>query len=154
MGTTGDSQGAHLHYEIRNCFYIRVYDRGIVTAGGITFEDMPKYLIDPKPYIDAADAPDEDCADLVAKRCGLDNKVVAYINKYTFAKILWSELWKVIKNRRQMPDGHNGDLNKDLATAVARECKLEYITIKYIWGYADKQTVHMEIWKKLWWQMQ
>lgn len=152
MGKTGSSTGAHLHYEIRDCDYSRFYERGMVCG----FKNKPVHLIDPKPYLDAADKPPDiktDYSSLVAKRCGLDPDVVTYLKKYAYEKELFESLWKVIKNCRQMPADH-GNPDADLATAIARKCDLEGITIKYIWGYADRQTVQMKIWKPLWWQMQ
>ncbi|MHB1153579.1 MAG: M23 family metallopeptidase [Eubacteriales bacterium] len=152
MGSTGNSSGAHLHYEIRNCNYSRFYERGNVLG----FKNKPVNLVDPKPYIDAAEKPPETAiyyALLIAKRCGLETDVIDYLLKYTYAKELLQSLWDVIKNRRQMPEGR-GNPDADLATAISRKCGLEGITTKYIWGFADRQTVQMKIWKPLWWQMQ
>lgn len=156
MGATGDVVpvgGVHLHYEIRDCRYANVYDRGDVTAGGIIFRDMPKYLVDPEPYINAAVAPPEDCSALVAARCGLSAAIVAYINKYLYAADLWRKLWAVIGVRRYR-QADIGNPNADLATAIARECGLSGPTIAYIWRYADKATVYRQIWQPLWWNMQ
>jgi len=94
-----------------------------------------------------------DTAALTAAKCDLSSKVVAYINKYRYKKALWDKLWAVINKRRLMP-ADKGNPNADLATAVMRECGLDPATIRYIWGYADRQTVQREIWKPLWWYMQ
>ena len=52
-----------------------------------------------------------------------------------------------------MPKG-KGNPEADLASAIAQKCDLSGVTIKYIWGFADKQTTQREIFIPLWYNMQ
>jgi len=90
---------------------------------------------------------------LTAVKCGLSGEVVAYLNKYKWRKALWDKLWNAVNRGKPMPSG-KGNPDADLATAIYRKCGLAPATIRYIWGYADRQTVQRDIWIPLWFNMQ
>lgn len=70
MGASGmnNSNAVHLHYEIRRTDYAHFNERGIVLG----FANKPKYLIDPKPYIDAAISQKVEKLNIPNKKIGSD----------------------------------------------------------------------------------
>ena len=81
-GSTGKSNGSHLHFEVR---YV----------GKST---------DPTPFLGIANRTGsyvaeetEDYARKVCERCGLEAQTREYIDKYRFAEDLWRKLWEAMK---------------------------------------------------------
>ena len=80
-GSTGKSTGSHCHFEIRK--------------GGKS--------TDPTPYLGIANragsypVEEEDYADLVCRKAGLEGQTKAYLNKYKYAPDLWRKLWEAMR---------------------------------------------------------
>lgn len=79
-GNTGNSQGSHLHIELRSgavpqtiCNYV-----AIPKAVG-TYEFKPNY------------------SEFVKNKCGFEQQTVDYMNKYTYATDLWRKLWEAMR---------------------------------------------------------
>lgn len=80
-GSTGKSTGSHCHLEVRK-------------GGKAT---------DPTPYLGIANragsypVEEEDYADLVCRKAGLEGQTKAYLNKYKYAPDLWRKLWEAMR---------------------------------------------------------
>lgn len=134
---------SHLHFQVQN-------KRGV----GFTAFGAAEYLGIPNKVGTYINVQNREPKDLIAEKCHLNKNVIDYLSKYRYHEALFDKLWVVLKNGKVMPTG-SGNINADLATAIARKCNLEGQTIKYIWGYsADKRKVRDEIWIPLWFNMQ
>lgn len=79
-GSTGKSTGSHCHFEIRK--------------GGKS--------TDPTPYLGIENRVgsypvEEDYADLVCRKAGLEGQTKAYLDKYKYAPDLWRKLWEAMR---------------------------------------------------------
>lgn len=80
-GSTGKSTGSHCHLEVRK--------------GGKS--------TDPSPYLGIANragsypVEEDDYADLVCRKAGLEEQTKSYLNKYRFAPDLWRKLWEAMR---------------------------------------------------------
>ena len=81
-GSTGKSTGSHCHFEVRRV----------------------NQSVDPAPLLGienrAGSYPviaEEDFADLVCRKCGLEAQTRAYLDRYRYAPDLWRKLWEAMQ---------------------------------------------------------
>ncbi len=86
MGSTGNSTGAHTHIELR--------------PKGTSFEslDIAEFTGIPNKVGTYTSKKLEaiDCALSIQKKCGFEDKTMAYLSKYKFADDLFLKLWKAM----------------------------------------------------------
>lgn len=145
-GATGycvPAGASHLHFQVQN-----KRGAGFIAYGAAEYLGIPNKT---GTYITISK---DNIKELLAAKCNLNDNVIEYLSRYKYHESLFDKLWTAVKNGRMMPVG-KGNINADLATAIAIKCKLEGQTIRYIWNYSkDKIKVRDEIWVPLWFNMQ
>lgn len=91
MGSTGcDPSAIHLHYEIRACSYAHFNDKGTILG----FKNVPKYLVDPKPYIDALISPKKEKVETPQNDKGSDKMFTGIDVSHNNGNIDWQKVSK------------------------------------------------------------
>lgn len=91
MGSSGcDPSAVHLHYEIRLCDFAHFNDMGTILG----FTNVPKYLVDPKPYLDALISPKVVPQNFKNKKMGSDEMIMGIDVSHNNGSIDWKKVAK------------------------------------------------------------